>query len=606
MLVLRRDAIITRVPSIYGWVSPFSARGPTDDALLKPDMIAPGERVLSSSNGEEPWVFASGTSVSTAHVAGAAALLRAQFPEWTPSRLKDALVSGAKADFRFAPYFSAFEKGAGTLLLAWLAQWPGFASPSSLSLGEALPGSTLEGEFDLTQFDLSGIESPETAFSLTFDQEDTFRSHEVAFVPSDEEGRAVVRFSVTTDVQSPVGDFSGAVSAWRGEQRITLPFAYRTVPPIGEEVLLLDLTFSSPPDAARIGFYQQLVLNAGAIPDLRIAGVDAISASDLLPFRAIVAFTGDDQAHMDTRVADAVLHALSAYVQRGGALLLAGQGALAGSHHPRIFHCLGAAPDADVSAFVSDAPVQANGAIPGAPAEPFLLRGATAPPTADLSVVHTWRYLMSSGSPVPLGMPLFQTIETGGGGALLGVLFDPYRYYSRHPALWKTRGRSAAMGFGFEAIADGERAQSLFTWLLNWLQERLELALDVERYADGYTVIHARVTGANGVSFEYRFNEDEFTVRSASAQIGYVFDETKDNRVTVLVWSAKGAAAVATADIPASGDETDDGRDDSDGEGTDIPGRVDVPVDERIVRVRDCSCNMVGEGIGRTLLRLLR
>jgi hypothetical protein len=410
---------------------------------------------------------------------------------------------------------------------------------------------------------------------------------------------------VTTDAQSPVGDFSGAVSAQRGEQRISLPFAYRTMPPSGDEVLLLDLTFSSPPDAARIGLYQQLVLNTGATPDLRIAGVDAISASDLLPFRAIVAFTGDEQAHMATPAADAVLYALSAYMQRGGALLLAGQGALAGSHHSRIFHFLGAEPDADVSAFISDALVRANGAIPGAPAEPFLLRGATTPPTADLSMVHTWRYLMSSGSPVPLGMPLFQTVDTAGDGALLGVLFDPYRYYSRHPALWKTRGRSAAMGFGFEAIEDGARVQSLFTWLLNWLQERLELALDVERYADGYTLIHARVTGAAGVSYEYRFNGDEFIVRSASAQMDYVFDETQDNRVTVLAWGAGGAAAVATVDIPASGDGTDDGTDDSGGGRPEVPGRVDVPVDDRLIRVRDCSCYMVGGMVEGTLLRLL-
>ena len=55
-------------------ISPFSARGPSCYGTVKPDVAAPGVEILSSaiSGGYEVW---SGTSFSTAHAAGAAAMI---------------------------------------------------------------------------------------------------------------------------------------------------------------------------------------------------------------------------------------------------------------------------------------------------------------------------------------------------------------------------------------------------------------------------------------------------------------------------------------------------------------------------------------------------
>ncbi|RFC70302.1 S8 family serine peptidase [Streptomyces sp. AcE210] len=83
----------------------FSSRGPRlgDDAL-KPDIAAPGvnivaARAASTSMGtpvNESYTSASGTSMATPHVAGAAAILAQAHPDWKAPQLKGALMSSAK------------------------------------------------------------------------------------------------------------------------------------------------------------------------------------------------------------------------------------------------------------------------------------------------------------------------------------------------------------------------------------------------------------------------------------------------------------------------------------------------------------------------------
>jgi subtilisin family serine protease len=97
---IRVSSDIKEIPTDRsGVITSFSSAGPTDFGYdLKPDIAAPGLDVLSSTppltTGSTFSVFA-GTSMATPHVAGAAALLLQQHPNWSSWQVKSALMSTA-------------------------------------------------------------------------------------------------------------------------------------------------------------------------------------------------------------------------------------------------------------------------------------------------------------------------------------------------------------------------------------------------------------------------------------------------------------------------------------------------------------------------------
>lgn len=91
------------------WMADFSSRGPNPVApdIIKPDVTAPGVNILAGA-GPNPYLGApgqlfqaiSGTSMSSPHVAGAAALLRQMHPDWSPAMVKSALMTSAHQDVK--------------------------------------------------------------------------------------------------------------------------------------------------------------------------------------------------------------------------------------------------------------------------------------------------------------------------------------------------------------------------------------------------------------------------------------------------------------------------------------------------------------------------
>ncbi|WP_245881799.1 S8 family serine peptidase, partial [Streptomyces milbemycinicus] len=119
----------------------FSSTGPGLDGQIKPDVTAPGVdttaasapgSVIAQEVGEKPpgYVSISGTSMATPHVAGAAAILKQQHPDWTYTQLKGALTGSAKGG-KYTP----FQQGSGRIQVDKAIKQTVVADPTSVSFG---------------------------------------------------------------------------------------------------------------------------------------------------------------------------------------------------------------------------------------------------------------------------------------------------------------------------------------------------------------------------------------------------------------------------------------------------------------------------------------
>jgi hypothetical protein len=97
---INQATIVLNVPAPF--MADFSSRGPLRAGggdLLKPDLIAPGQGILAAvappGNFGESFSVYDGTSMSTPHIAGLAALLKNLHPDWTPMMIKSALMTSA-------------------------------------------------------------------------------------------------------------------------------------------------------------------------------------------------------------------------------------------------------------------------------------------------------------------------------------------------------------------------------------------------------------------------------------------------------------------------------------------------------------------------------
>lgn len=99
-------ATIAKAQIVFNAAAPFTAsfssRGPALAAagnILKPDLIAPGQDILAAvappGNNGRLFDLYSGTSMSSPHVAGLAALFKQAHPEWSPMAIKSALMTTA-------------------------------------------------------------------------------------------------------------------------------------------------------------------------------------------------------------------------------------------------------------------------------------------------------------------------------------------------------------------------------------------------------------------------------------------------------------------------------------------------------------------------------
>ncbi len=163
-------------------IAGFSSRGPPPLQVpaqedpsrtsnkVKPDVTAPGVNVYSSVTGgcgsTGCFAFFSGTSMSTPHVAGSAALLKQLHPTWSPDQIKSALVNTAKRPVLShtvvaplnnpIPLNNPMDRGGGRIDLAAASMATATIIDASVSWGSlpAQAGFTLQHTFTVT--DVSG------------------------------------------------------------------------------------------------------------------------------------------------------------------------------------------------------------------------------------------------------------------------------------------------------------------------------------------------------------------------------------------------------------------------------------------------------------------
>jgi minor extracellular serine protease Vpr len=133
----------------------FSSQGPTAvDFAVKPDVTSVGVNVLSSitcvgkpntcPDDGTGWAFFSGTSMSTPHIAGSAAVLLQLNPFWSPAQIKSALVNHADLVIKDAVTglhdVGPTAQGAGRENLSVSADSTTWMDPASASFGRVTVG----------------------------------------------------------------------------------------------------------------------------------------------------------------------------------------------------------------------------------------------------------------------------------------------------------------------------------------------------------------------------------------------------------------------------------------------------------------------------------
>lgn len=241
-------------------VTDFSSRGPsttTGGDILKPDITAPGNDVVAAvappSNHGRSWDFYSGTSMSSPHIAGIGALLKAAHPTWLPSEIKSALMTSAGDTVSSAN--KPFAQGAG-----WVnptsASNPGLVYPATatdyrrymvgLGVKFAPPNDTLTAisgselnQASIAVGKLAGVQTLTRTVrnvsggAATFSAATTLPGFDVTVTPSTlnlangATGSFTVRLSRTT---APLGEWAIGKLTWSGgAYQVRSPIAVRPV-----------------------------------------------------------------------------------------------------------------------------------------------------------------------------------------------------------------------------------------------------------------------------------------------------------------------------------------------------------------------------------------
>ncbi len=154
-------------PELIDTITGFSSRGPrSHDGLLKPEITAPGQQIISAAmgSGSEGVAF-NGTSMSSPHMAGVFALMRERYPNLSTQDIYNIVASTSKVMGSEQNRIDVARQGAGRVQVFEAASAKVVLAPAVISLGvqPLMSGKTLRREISVRNIS----ESAQT-FALSF------------------------------------------------------------------------------------------------------------------------------------------------------------------------------------------------------------------------------------------------------------------------------------------------------------------------------------------------------------------------------------------------------------------------------------------------------
>ncbi|MFD4605769.1 S8 family serine peptidase [Streptomyces sp. NPDC058464] len=242
----------------------FSSRGPrVGDYAVKPEITAPGVAITAaraagtSMPGGTPvddyYTTASGTSMATPHVAGAAALVAQAHPDWTGQQIKQALATTAKT----MPDADVFEQGDGRVDAVRAVNQGVFATPT-LSFGKYEETDTEAAGKDITY---TNTTDKAVELKVSSSLRDATLNADTVTVP--EKGTATV--AVTVDpAKEATGRYTGHITASADGVLVTTAIGFEKLPKTYDLKVSLLSRDGKPPTSSSIFMLQEL---NGAYPD---------------------------------------------------------------------------------------------------------------------------------------------------------------------------------------------------------------------------------------------------------------------------------------------------------------------------------------------------
>ena len=213
-------------------VAEFSSRGPVVGTLMiKPDVCAPGVDIISTvptHDPSAPHAYASyqGTSMSSPHVAGAAALLLQAHPDWNVDDVKAALMNTAVelTDPYTGESYPHYTQGAGSIRVDKAIETKTLVTPGSFSYGlfDKEQGAQVEHQ----KFEVRNLSNQRIRYSLDVEFPDVegikVNTSNNLNVQAGKAKRVNINLQVkASDV--PPGYYEGTITLTGGGEEIRVP-----------------------------------------------------------------------------------------------------------------------------------------------------------------------------------------------------------------------------------------------------------------------------------------------------------------------------------------------------------------------------------------------